>query len=200
MAAPRIIYRLHIQLADVRPVIWRRIEIRANATFWALHVALQNSMGWTDSHLHDFELPNADGGEPTWIGMPDFEDDDWREMLADHDEPLERWIHNAGEVFYYNYDYGDDWRHEVTVEAIEAAPPRIRYPRCQGGERACPPEDVGGAGGYEVFLEAMADPSHEEHESYRLWIGGKYDPDRFDPQKVRFEDSLRRLHQVYSSG
>ena len=200
MTKPRLIVRLHIHLLDVRPAVWRQIEIRANAKFWALHVAIQNAMGWTDSHLHDFELPNADGGEPTWIGMPDPDGDEWRDVHADYDEPLERWIHDAGEIFFYNYDYGDGWRHEVKVEAIEAAPPRVRYPRCPAGERACPPEDVGGVGGYETFLEAMADPRHEEHEMYREWIGREFDPERFDPAKVRFQDPLRRLHQVYSAG
>jgi hypothetical protein len=199
MAAPRLIYRLHIQLLEVRPAIWRRIEIRANATFWALHVAIQNAMGWTDSHLHDFELPNADGGEPTWIGMPDIDDEEWREVRTDYDERLDRWLHDPGELFNYNYDYGDRWCHEIRIEAIEAAPPRIRYPRCLAGERACPPEDVGGVSGYETFLEAIADPSHEEHEMYATWIGRKFDPERFDPAKVRFENPMRRLYQAYSA-
>lgn len=200
MADPRKIYRFHVRLREVRPAVWRRIEIRADATFWALHVAIQDAMGWTDSHLHDFELPSADGGEPTWIGMPEIEDLSWRVLLADSEERLDRWIHGAGEVFFYNYDYGDNWRHEVRVEALEDASPRVRYPRCLAGERACPPEDVGGVGGYEDFLEAMADPSHEDHEFYRRWIGGDFDPEDFDPSEVRFEDPRRRLDEVYSGG
>jgi len=197
MAARRHIFRLHVQLLDVHPTVWRRIEIRADATFWALHVALQNAMGWTDSHLHDFELPNADGGEAVWIGMPDLEGDDYREIRADFDERLDSWIHYEGEYLFHNYDYGDGWRHRVVVEAIEPAVPRARYPRCSAGERACPPEDVGGPGGYERLLEALADPEHEAHEEYRSWIGGGFDPERFDPAAVRFEDPTRRLREVY---
>ncbi len=80
MPTQRHILRLCAQLLDLHPVIWRRIEIRSDLTFWALHVALQNAMGWTDSHLHDFELPNADAGEPVWIGMPDLDGDDYRDV------------------------------------------------------------------------------------------------------------------------
>lgn len=197
MPTQRRVFRLRVQLLDVYPPIWRQITIRCEATFWALHVALQNAMGWTDSHLHDFELPNADGEEPVWIGMPDLEDEDEREILAELDARLDAWIHCEGEVLFYNYDYGDGWRHRVVVEAIEPATAHARYPRCLAGERACPPEDVGGAQGYETFLRALADPEHEEHDSYREWAGEDFDPERFDPAKVRFEDPITRLREVY---
>lgn len=197
MPADRHVIRLRIQLLGLRPPIWRSIEIRADATFWALHVALQNAMGWTDSHLHDFELPSTDAGPPTWIGMPDSEGDDDRQIHVEQDQRLDAWIHHPGERFFYNYDYGDDWRHEVTVEAIEPAAPGTRYPRCLAGERACPPEDVGGPAGYEEFLEALMDPSHPEHETYRDWLGTDFDPERFDPAQVRFESPDRRLREVY---
>lgn len=197
MPAERQVIRLRVELLGIRPPVWRRIEVRADATFWALHVALQNAMGWTDSHLHDFELPSSDTGVETWIGMPDFEGDDYREIRPEHDERLGRWLHHAGERFFYNYDYGDDWRHEITVEAIEPAAIGTRYPRCLAGERACPPEDVGGPYGYQQFLEALADPSHPEHGTYRDWIGGRFDPERFDPTQVRFESPARRWREVY---
>ncbi|NJL26467.1 MAG: plasmid pRiA4b ORF-3 family protein [Thermoanaerobaculia bacterium] len=197
MPTQRQIFRLYVELLDIRPPIWRRIEIRSNTKFWALHVALQNAMGWTDSHLHDFEVTIADRGERVWIGMPDPYGEDPRTIYADSREPLDGWIHSAGESFFYNYDYGDCWRHRVVVEAIEPAAPRVRYPRCLDGRRACPPEDVGGASGYRIFLEALADPEHEEHISYRRWVGRRFDPERFDPGKVRFQDPQRRLFQVY---
>jgi hypothetical protein len=197
MPARRCILRLHVHLLEVHPAVWRRIEIRAGATFWALHVALQNAMGWTDSHLHDFELPRADAGEPAWIGMPGFAGDEDREIYTDFEERLDSWIHSVGERFFYNYDYGDGWRHEIVVEAIEPAAGRERYPRCLAGESACPPEDVGGPGGYEHFLDALFDPQHPEHAEYRRWAGGSFDPEDFTPANVRFEDPTRRLREVY---
>jgi hypothetical protein len=65
-------------------------------------VALQNAIGWTDSHLHDFELPSGDTGKETWIGMPDFEGDEDRKIRPEHDERLDRWLHHPGERFFYN--------------------------------------------------------------------------------------------------
>lgn len=199
MAAERQVIRFRVELLDIRPPVWRRIEVRADATFWALHVALQNAMGWTDSHLHEFELPSSDTGDATRIGMPDPEGDDDREIVPEHEQRLDRWLHHAGERFFYDYDFGDDWRHEITVEAIEPAATGTGYPRCLAGERACPPEDVGGPLGYQQFLEALADPSHPEHETCRSWIGGGFEPEGFDPAGVRFESPAQRWREVYGS-
>lgn len=59
----------------------------------------------------------------------------------------------------------------------------MRYPVCLEGENACPPEDVGGVGGYTEYLEAIADPDHEQHEEMLQWRG-KFDPKQFDAEKV----------------
>ncbi len=83
--------------------------------------------------------------------------------------------------FEYEYDFGDGWPHEVLFEGVRRPEAGQRYPVCLEGARACPPEDVGGTGGYEVFLEALADPRHERHAEFRDWIGGGFDPEAFDP-------------------
>lgn len=80
----------------------------------------------------------------------------------------------------YDYDFGDSWEHDVVLEAIEEPRPDARYPRVVAGKRACPPEDVGGAGGYEGFLKALADPADEEHAEWLTWVGGRFDPEHFD--------------------
>lgn len=194
-APAKNILRLRIRLLDIEPQIWRRIEIRAEKSFWDLHVALQNAMGWTDSHLHDFEFPTADVRKPTWIGMPNVED--MRDVLDEAQQRLDVWIQSKGETFFYKYDYGDRWRHEVVVEAVEPAPRGVRFPRCTGGERACPPEDVGGPWRYADFLQAIADPAHPEHTMFLEWCGGGFDPEDFDPKDVRFESPSRRYREVY---
>ena len=81
--------------------------------------------------------------------------------------------------FNYEYDFGDCWEHEVLFEGCLRAERGARYPLCIAGERACPPEDVGGISRYEEYLEAMADPEHEEHESFMRWRG-PFDPEAFD--------------------
>ncbi len=91
----------------------------------------------------------------------------------------------------YKYDFGDSWRHAVRVEEVLAGDPKQRYPRCIGGARACPPEDVGGTPGYARFLRAIGDPRHPERQEYLRWLGGRFDPEAFDAGAVN--PSLRRL-------
>jgi hypothetical protein len=55
---------------------------------------------------------------------------------------------------------------------------------CLEGANSCPPEDVGGTGGYEELLEVLADPAREEHRHYVSWAGRNFDPKRFDLAQV----------------
>ena len=107
----------------------------------------------------------------------------------------------AGSTFVYQYDFGDDWLHDVTVEAIIAPSDEPLLLTCLEGARACPPEDCGGVPGYENLLEALRDPKHEEHADMKQWVGRSYDPERFELEKVkkklvalgrRFERATRR--------
>jgi hypothetical protein len=77
----------------------------------------------------------------------------------------------------YEYDFGDGWQHENILETIVEPGPKVRYPRCIEGARACPPEDVGGIWGYAEFLEAVGDPNHADHDEMVEWVGGKFDPE-----------------------
>jgi Plasmid pRiA4b ORF-3-like protein len=81
--------------------------------------------------------------------------------------------------FFYDYDFGDGWELEVVVEEVTSWPWGLKHGVCLDGQRACPPEDVGGPYGYAAFLEVLADPSHEEHEVYVNWSGGGFDPEQF---------------------
>lgn len=82
--------------------------------------------------------------------------------------------------FVYEYDFGDSWRHEIVVEKIMLPISGEKYPQCIKGKQACPPEDVGGIGGYARFLEALQDVEHKEHDSYLAWVGGEFDPELCD--------------------
>lgn len=95
----------------------------------------------------------------------------------------------AGSSFTYTYDFGDNWRHKVTVEKVTPADPSVTYPVCTGGRRARPPEDCGGVWGYVNVLAVLADPADEEHASMREWVGGAFDPEAFDPSE--FADNLK---------
>ena len=186
MPAQTQIYQIRITLRGIEPPIWRRIQLRSNTPLDRLHDIIQVVMGWTNSHLHQFIV-----GE-TYFGMLEPYYDDLQ-MSDETEFRLSRITRDEGDAFIYEYDFGDSWRHELLVEKIIAPAEGTRYPVCLAGERACPPEDVGGIWGYEEFLEAIRDPEHPEHESYLEWIGGELDPEAFDLEAVNA--ALRRLRR-----
>lgn len=193
----REIFVFHVAIAGVTPLVWRRLEIRTDKTFWDLHCAIQDVMPWEDRHLHEFRFPTGD--QEVLIGLTGFDDFEDRQILDGWETALHDWFDLVPYQCSYVYDFGDEWLHTVTLEARRPVESGIRYPRCMGGERRCPPEDVGGPGGYAQFLEAMSNRRHEEHESYRQWIGGPWDPEDFRPQEIVFSSSARRLRDLLES-
>jgi hypothetical protein len=176
----RVDFVLKITLGDVEPPIWRRIVISGNRTLARLNFAIQAAMGWTHSHLHLFE---ADDG--TRYSDPLFELDDCDDEGR---VKIRRVLPRVGARLRFVYDFGDSWSHEVVVEQITSNH-RGREPLCFDGERACPPEDVGGTPGYEEFLAAVSDPTHERHDELLRWCG----QDEFDPDHLDLEQTNRRL-------
>ncbi len=184
---PAQIYQIKVTLNDTRPPIWRRVRAPGSATLRQLHELLQSVMGWHDSHLHEFTLDGQHYGDP--------QSDEGGEMgiRAEARYKLSQVAPAAGARFSYAYDFGDGWEHTLLVEKIEPSQPGAPevLPRCLAGKRACPPEDVGGVWGYALFLEAIGDPEHAEHDRYLEWVGGEFDPDAFDLDQVNA--GLRQL-------
>jgi hypothetical protein len=89
--------------------------------------------------------------------------------------------------FLYSYDFGDDWRHEIVVEKVLPSDPKVTYPVCMKGKRACPPEDCGGPWGYVELLDILADRKHPEHKSRKEWLGGDFDAEEFALDRVNAE-------------
>ncbi len=197
MDARKNTLQFRIELRDIEPAIWRRLEIRAACTFWDLHVAIQDAMGWLDSHLHAFRLPAPLGRKVIQFGIPDpdrFEDDP--EFLPGWEVPVTGYL-KAGDRIEYEYDFGDSWVHEVVFEAVGTRHSGTKYPRCLDGSRACPPEDCGGPPGYADLLSVIRNPSHPDYASTLRWLGGSHDPERFDPQAVRFDDPRKRWRRAF---
>ena len=97
-------------------------------------------------------------------------------------------IQQKGRTFRYLYDFGDSWEHELVIVESRYFNHRLRTElTCLEGERACPPEDVGGVPGYFEFCKALKDPRHEEHENYMEWSGGDYDSESFNADTVNWE-------------
>lgn len=166
-------YQLKITLLEIKPPIWRRIQVPASIKLCCLHSAIQVAMGWTDSHLHQFDKDGAHWGVPESDHYGDLNlIDESKTRLADV-------LKAEGDSLVYQYDFGDNWEHRVALEGIAPALAASRRPVCLDGKRRCPPEDVGGTSGYEEFLEVICDPSHEEYEHYVGWAGGHF-VDEFD--------------------
>ena len=174
----RSTYQLKITLRDTRPPVWRRIQVASSASLADLHLAVQVVMGWSDSHVHVFT------DEDFHYGVPD---PAYPGALRDETGVrLEKVLKREKERLSYVYDLGDEWEHEVVLEKILPFDPGTRLPICLKGSRACPPDDVGGLPGYAAFLEAIADPSHPEHDERLEWIGFDFDPQHFDLAETNF--------------
>jgi len=168
---PTSIHRIKVTLLRTKPPIWRRFDIDSAATLGELHDAIQASMGWYNSHLHQFTAGGVDYSDPL------MELDD---VLDEHTVRLADVAPAKGSKLRYQYDFGDDWLHEITVEAVREPDPATRYPVCIAGKLAGPPEDCGGVWGYDALLDTLADPESPDHDELMEWIGGAWDAEAFD--------------------
>lgn len=180
------VYQLKITLKDFKPPIWRRVQV-PDGSLGLFHDVIQIAMGWTDMHLHEFIVRGDHYGprSPDDLGFA-------VEMeTEDEDAVLLSQIQRNTRKFRYVYDFGDGWQHDIEFERIVEREPKVKYPRCVEGKRACPPEDVGGPWGYAEFLEAIGDPKHEQHDELLEWVGGEFDPEEFLAEEVNKQ--LRKL-------
>jgi hypothetical protein len=174
------VYRFKITLKNTRPPIWRRIETK-DVTLEKLHELIQTAMGWTNSHLHQFEIGGTRYTDPRFMedafddfGAISFAGVRVSDLVAQHGTKLR---------IGYEYDFGDGWQHSIVLEKVTDAEPGVRYPQCIDGDRACPPEDVGGVWGFADFVEAITNSSHEQHKEFLEW-NGPFDPTEFDAKQA----------------
>jgi len=194
-----LIFQFKITLEEIQPTIWRRIQVPAKYSFWDLHVAIQDSMGWFDCHLHAFRHKRPHAKQIIEIGIPSDEYDDIK-IFPSWDEYISDYFSEPGKSSSYLYDFGDSWYHKIVLEGILLKEKEIKYPRCIVGQRACPPEDCGGVPGYENLLMVIRDPNHAEYESMIEWLSGwygKYDPESFDRKKIKFDNPKKRWKKAF---
>jgi len=183
------IYHLKITLDAVEPPIWRRLQVPGDATLGWLHAVIQVAMGWTNSHLHQFAVGETTFSDPS-CAHDDYEDSP--KVLDENQATLQQVAPQPKCVLGYEYDFGDNWQHQIAVEKILPPDPSAALiAQCLDGARACPPEDCGGAWGYSDLLTILGDPGHKNHDSMKKWLGGKFDPDAFD--EPRINRHLRKL-------
>ena len=101
------VYQFKITLDGIRPPIWRRIQVPETYTFWDLHVAIQDAMGWLDYHIHEFEILNPINGLKVTLGLPD--DEFPKRNLRGWAQKISNYFSLENPSADYIYDFGDYW-------------------------------------------------------------------------------------------
>lgn len=170
--------RLRVDLVLMPAPVWRRFLLPAGATFWDLHVAIQDTFGWEDRHLHQFTVDDHREGGHLRLGIPgDRRLDGPGCVLPDWEHRVVTYLRPDTPSALYTYDFGDEWQHEVGLEAIHNGEPSSSLPRCLAGEGQVPPENCGGPAA--VGLDLVTGPGP------------------FQPDGVIFMDPRQRWHQVF---
>lgn len=197
------VYQFKVVLQNSKPPIWRRIQVPESYSFWDLHAAIQDAMGWDDSHLHSFII-HQDRKQPlptdVHIGIPS--DNDFEKILPSWETPIKRYYTKEGQQALYWYDFGDDWKHTVILEKILPFENGAKYPKCLAGKRACPPDDCGGVWGYEDMIEIMKSKKGSRYKELAEWLGlekgEEFDSETFNPDEVVFDGPKERLKLMMS--
>ena len=166
---------LRITLVGSSPRVWREIAVPSNIKLTSLAHVIVLAMGW-ESHLSMFKKWRKeyhvymDGADMYDYPIEDASDYALCDLLA------------AGEEMTYIYDFGDTWRHTVKVlECVDYRKDEKQHIRLLDGKNACPPNDVGGIGGYKEMLKVIKeDPDSEEAWEYYTWLGSKWN-EKFFP-------------------
>ena len=141
----RTIFQLRITLDGVDPPVWRRVAgaRRVHPRPGAPRRPARDGLVGLPPAL--FDIDGVQYGEPDPDGLLDVRDELDTRLDA---------VARQGERFRYTYDFGDWWEHDVTSRTC-CRPTRTSATRCAlDGERACPPEDVGGLDGYATSCRA----------------------------------------------
>lgn len=168
------VHRLKVTLRQVKPPVWRRIEVPSDIKLSELAAVLEAAMGWLGGHLHAFEA----GGVS--YELPDEESIGFGPTIDERKARLGEVLPAVKAKMRWDYDFGDGWQHDVIVEAIEPRRSNIEYPVCIAGKRACPPDDCGGPSGYANLVTALSDPTHEQHGELTRWAPPGFYPAAFD--------------------
>lgn len=143
-------------------------------TMRKLHHIIQSVMGWGECHLHEFVFRGQSYGAPD-NGSPG-------EVLDENKFKLCDLNLRKGSKIRYVYDFGDDWEHQLVIEEIRKNDKLTHQnPLCLGGERAGPPEDIGGPWMYQDLVEILRDPTHPQYaEAKESLYDEEFDPEACD--------------------
>ena len=194
-AGGRKCFVVRLDLDNAKPPIWRRLRLASDLRLNQLHDVVQIAMGWTDSHLHHFQMgpDNKDFRMQPFLTPFDMQEGE-TDGISEAEVRLDQVIAKPGQRLFYEYDFGDSWHHTIKLEKVEPWVVGAPVASCVAGRRACPPEDVGGIGGYAELLAALQgeiEPGNEEWMAEMLsWL-----PDSFDPAAFAVDEVNEMLDQ-----
>lgn len=181
-------YILHISITFSDPLIWRRIQVPGTLTLAQLHDVIQLSMGWSDSHVHQF-LVGKVSYEPTIKTNAPRES----KRFDEHKYKLYTLEEGMRFMFTYLYDAGEGWEHEIDLEEVVPPTRQLKHPILLSGEMACPPETVGDIHHYLQLVTALESPDSKDHNSlYELSGRADFDPGYFDLEAAKKRVSMGR--------
>ena len=176
---------IKISLINSNPEIYRIVEVPSDIRLESFADVINTAMGWEGYHMHLFQKGKT-------IYKTEESDDDF---LFDPVKTVNSYSLSLGEILTrkgshieYEYDFGDSWRHRITLESQQA----YKKDETQGvflidGANACPPEDCGGIYGYQEMLEALKQPHSKAAKEYREWLGKNFNAHKFNAKKVERE-------------
>lgn len=175
-----LVFKLRVSLEDVKPEVYRILLVPGSFNLSQLHILIQMSFGWNNTHLHEFKI-----GTNTYINMLAEKEHVLSKLLMlDEKSCILSSAFNLGENYVYAYDTGDLWVHEIKVIGVEEHEDYIEYPCCIEGQNACPPDNCGGPDGYEKLKAGLAGADLQERERLLRFVGGQFDPFSCDPNRL----------------
>ena len=172
------VYVVKVTLLGTTPRVWRRILVPRDISLRNLDRTLQTVVGWTNSHLHQFVLPRG--------RISDTRPRVGTKVANENRTTLGELIWTVGARLLYEYDFGDNWQHELLLEEVLVGDEEFQQ-ICVAGERCCPPEDCGGPQGFTELLQAFQDANNPSHEEACEWLGN------FRSESFSVDEINRRL-------
>jgi hypothetical protein len=180
-------YTIHISIAFSDPLIWRRIQVPGDLNLYQLHLVIQEAMGWSDSHVHQFHVGKIsyEPAERTTRPRQSKRFDEANYKLYTLEEGMQF-------LFTYLYDAGEGWEHHLSLEEVLPSGPELSHPVLLSGEMACPPETVGDIHIYNELTLAQENKDHKDHATLSELAGVPH----FDPLHFDLEEAKARVARL----
>jgi len=194
------IYQFRLTVAEISPLIWRRVWMRADQTLADLHYTIQITMDWTASYLNEF-LFRGRRYSVSETGV-----------AAVHEAScvvLDNLCLRPNECIQYRYNMYVPWRVQIRYEKAVPYKPECIYPYCVSGKHPGPIEQYSDADEYQdkrdryseayfgmILLNALV---YQPDQTVKEVFGDEYDLFNFWIREHRFNRKhVNEILKTYS--